>query len=188
MAVNTEPPIQLHPNLSYGDLVAFINENFRKLSDNLNGKNPYKFSAYRSANVNVNDTTSYDVVFDTELYDTNNNFDTTTGKYTVPVTGYYYIAASTKIMTNNEGSGGNRYLWETKVQLSDGTTVLDESRLYVYADGRFTSITDKLGKLHYLTAGTTLKVTTWADTNDSTNYVLASGRQYTHFSGFLVSK
>lgn len=32
MASNIEPPIQLHPDLSQRDLVAFINENFRKVS------------------------------------------------------------------------------------------------------------------------------------------------------------
>ncbi len=31
--VSNEPPVQLHPDLKYSDLVAFINENFRKITE-----------------------------------------------------------------------------------------------------------------------------------------------------------
>ena len=53
-------------------------------------QNPYKFAAWRSTALTPNG--AY-VTFNTELFDTNNNYDTSNGKYTVPVTGYYQINA-----------------------------------------------------------------------------------------------
>ena len=41
MAVNTNPPVQLHPDLDRNQSTAFINENFRKLSDSLS---PFQIS------------------------------------------------------------------------------------------------------------------------------------------------
>jgi hypothetical protein len=36
MGINNSPPIQLHPDLDKNQTTAFINENFRKLSDSFN--------------------------------------------------------------------------------------------------------------------------------------------------------
>ena len=54
--------------------------------------NPYRFAAYRSA-ANTTNNAGAVVQYDTELFDTNNNFDSTTnkGRYTVPVTGVYHF-------------------------------------------------------------------------------------------------
>ena len=53
-------------------------------------QNPYKFSAWRSTALTPNG--AY-IIFNTELFDTNSNYSTSDGKYTVPVTGYYQINA-----------------------------------------------------------------------------------------------
>ena len=53
--------------------------------------NPYKFKACRNAAANAGSSPTYTkVVFDTELYDTNNNF--ASGTYTAPVTGFYQFS------------------------------------------------------------------------------------------------
>ena len=54
--------------------------------------NPYKFSVYRGTAWTTGNFTSTKVVFDTEEYDTNNNF--ATGTYTVPVNGFYLFSSS----------------------------------------------------------------------------------------------
>lgn len=58
--------------------------------------NPYKFSAYRNAAQNTGNTGFAIVNFDTELFDTNNDFDVTTnvGRYTAPVNGFYFFSAN----------------------------------------------------------------------------------------------
>lgn len=55
---------------------------------------PYKFRAYRNASLSSS-STPIKVAFDTETFDTNNNFDITTnvGRYTVPLGGYYFFTA-----------------------------------------------------------------------------------------------
>lgn len=64
--------------------------------------NPYKFSVYRNAALTPG---ANDVVFDTELYDHNNNFSTVTGRYTAPVTGYYWFAATLTFTFTSSGVG-----------------------------------------------------------------------------------
>lgn len=54
--------------------------------------NPYKFRARRTAALTLGGSTSQKVPFDTEDYDSNNNFDSTSGskgRYTVPFAGFY---------------------------------------------------------------------------------------------------
>lgn len=55
--------------------------------------NPYKFLAYQTGTAQtLANTSPTKVVLNTEAYDTNNNFDSTTNyRYTVPVSGFYQI-------------------------------------------------------------------------------------------------
>lgn len=53
--------------------------------------NPYKFSAYRNSAANSGNAAFAQVVFDTELFDTNSNF--ASGTYTAPVAGFYQFNA-----------------------------------------------------------------------------------------------
>lgn len=146
--------------------------------------NPYKFRAYRSATVSVTDNTSYDIIFDTEEFDTNSDFNTTTGQYTVPVTGYYQINANARI----NGSSGTGWLWHATLILFKDSTSIDDAQLYVYDQGRFTFITLHIGGLYYLTAGEVLKVRAYADKNVVANWTLTGTAAATNFSGFLVSE
>ena len=51
------------------------------------------FSAYVSAPITnvTGDGTSYTVIFDSEVFDASNSFNTTTGLFTAPVTGNYFF-------------------------------------------------------------------------------------------------
>ena len=54
--------------------------------------NPYKFSVYRNAAQNLSASVGTKINYDTELFDTNNNFDSTTNfRYTAAVAGFYQI-------------------------------------------------------------------------------------------------
>ncbi len=64
--------------------------------------NAYKAMAYLSANQGSLGSDAYTKInLNAEEYDTNNNFDVATGKYTAPVTGYYLIAAKTVVQASN---------------------------------------------------------------------------------------
>lgn len=71
--------------------------------------NPYKFSAYRAA-ANTTSNSGAVVQYDTELYDSNSNFDITTnkGRYTAPVSGFYHFEGQ---HGNSAATGTIMYCW-----------------------------------------------------------------------------
>jgi len=67
---------------------------------------PYKFRAYRNGAQNCGNATLAIVNFDTENYDTGNNFDVTTnvGRFTAPVAGFYQFDSWITYVTGGAGS------------------------------------------------------------------------------------
>ncbi len=58
--------------------------------------NPYKFHVYKGSGSQNSGNNAYaKITFDTEVFDTNNNFDSTTNnRYTAPVAGFYRFYAT----------------------------------------------------------------------------------------------
>ena len=52
------------------------------------------FRAYKSSNQVVSDAVSTKVIFDTKVFDTNNNYSTANSRFTPTVAGYYQIIAN----------------------------------------------------------------------------------------------
>lgn len=64
--------------------------------------NPYKFHAYRTAAQVGNGGATTKMPFETELYDTNANYDNATNyRYTAPVTGYYHFDWKAPVVSSN---------------------------------------------------------------------------------------
>lgn len=79
--------------------------------------NPYKFSVYRSASQSVVNGTPTKINFDTELYDSNNNFNnSTTYRYVAPVNGFYRFDAAVE-GTTASGGFSILYLYKNGVNL-----------------------------------------------------------------------
>ncbi len=75
------------------DALAITNAKLASGIDAAKLSNPYKFSAWRTAALNV--PASYgEIVFDTEDFDTGSNFSTSTGRFTAPVNGFYFFAGA----------------------------------------------------------------------------------------------
>jgi hypothetical protein len=55
------------------------------------------FYAYQTADQNISNATITAIVFQAELFDTNNNYDTSNGRFTPNVAGYYQISGSVRI-------------------------------------------------------------------------------------------
>lgn len=68
--------------------------------------NIYKFSATKN-NSNGISSAGETVIFNVEDYDGNNNYDTTTGEYTAPLTGTYHFSAGVAI---NPSAASTRYI------------------------------------------------------------------------------
>jgi hypothetical protein len=67
------------------------------------GTNACMFSAYRNAAANTGNADYAQIAFDTELFDIGSNFDTSTGTFTAPTTGYYQLNWTLGV-TNNDAS------------------------------------------------------------------------------------
>lgn len=140
--------------------------------------NPYKFRVYRdAAYTGIADATLTVVDFDAESFDTNSNFDLTTDKYTIPVTGYYNLsfsvrASGTAMIALSAyiygGAAGNTVLvstYATQASTTDG---------YVCVSGLFYCVKDDL-----------INARIYADTTGT--YAILAGTESTYFSGYLVS-
>jgi hypothetical protein len=55
------------------------------------------FFAYQNANQTISTSTVTAIVFQAELFDTNSNYDTSNGRFTPTVAGYYQISGSVRI-------------------------------------------------------------------------------------------
>lgn len=153
-------------------------------------KMKYRFSAYLSASVASNDGANRDVVFNTEEYDPDGVYNNSTGLFTAPVSGFYFLSAQAHIVMSGAGSTSGRWLWEANLRFIKGTTtqtLLDEHKLYVYAEGRITSHAAKLNNVYYLAAGDVIRARTFADTNDGTQWHTVGGVAISHFKGHLVA-
>lgn len=137
--------------------------------------NPYKFSAWRNAAANTGNNAYAVVGFDSELFDTNNNFDITTnkGRYTAPVTGFYQFNAR---VATTQGSGNNLY---TVALFKNGSALNYGGQ----SDANFMAGT--ISVLASLTAGDYVEVEAFAGTTLVLN--VGSAAQC-YFSGYLVSK
>jgi hypothetical protein len=154
--------------------------------DGLGGSTPYKFHAYKSANTAQADVAFSTVVFNTELYDDNANYDASTGIYTVPVTGLYEIFLGTKIV--GAGNGANM-LWEsyTKLVLNNTTDILVNNN-NSYDDSYSNYMDNKMKIEEKLTAGDNLRVTWQGDTANSQQPSILGGREKTFFGARLISR
>lgn len=71
--------------------------------------NPYKFSVYPASTVAIS-TATQKIALNTEVFDTNNNFDTASYRYTAPVAGFYQINAQGRMGSAGMGSTENATL------------------------------------------------------------------------------
>lgn len=141
-----------------------------------NTVNPYKFAAYMSSNQTLTNASQlYTVQFNTELFDTNNNYDNSTYIYTIPVTGYYIIGAQLQLLSQ----AGAVFLM--------GIAINGTSETYRF--GEIPNTTGNVGlsgsRLIYLTANDTVRVLARSDTAGK---ILNGNSSVSSFYAYFVSK
>lgn len=132
---------------------------------------PFKFRVYRNAAANSGNGGFVKIAFDTEIFDTNNNF--TSGTYTVPITGFYQIDWSIRFAVNSVGCVAALYI-------NGGASVYGTQQ-----KGNSSITVSSGGALIQLTAGSTLEVYAYGD---STTALDAVGFIANLFSGYLHSQ
>lgn len=135
--------------------------------------NPYKFRARRVAAFTTSTAAFKIINFDTEDFDTNNNFDTTTniGRYTVPVSGFYQING--RVSVNG--------ITQSLVALYKNGSI--------YQRGTHQNVNAVVGNNYsdivQLTAGDYIELAVYTD--NANNIETATGTQ-AYFTGALVSR
>lgn len=125
--------------------------------------NPYKFSAVSTTNRTTGNSAFAIIIFETEEYDTNSNYNAATGVYTAPVNGFYHFeanlsfdSASNDIIISLYKNGAD-YRWGNRIKgasSSVGVHVSSDMQLTagdtiaVYAFGS-NNTTDETQKAHY---------------------------------------
>lgn len=145
------------------------------ISNKLAKDTPYRFSAYRTAAQGLTDSALNTIVFSTEEYDYNSNYDASTGVWTAPVAGVYQVYAQSTI----QGAGtGTNMLWEAFGNLLyNNTTVLAKDDLNSYDNGYNSIVTCQVAMEIELAAGDTLRYQMLGDTANSQPPSIVGGRE-----------
>jgi len=134
-------------------------------------KNPYKFSAYHNTTQSITSGSFGVVSFNTENFDTNNNFSAST--YTAPVAGFYMFGAGLR-------AGATAQRLEIGIGVN-GTLVARGSLLF--DDDNHSAVGATVQKLVQLSASDTVDVRALGNSA----YTIDSGNAETYFWGYLVS-
>ena len=77
------------------------------------------FLTYVSSTQDVNSTNTTEINFDTEVFDLNSDYNTSTKRFTAPVTGKYMLHAMARVV-NADGNTGGHYV-QTQIVTSNRT-------------------------------------------------------------------
>ena len=93
-----------------------------------NGQSAPVFAAYQNAQTSLSAGVVTKINFQLSLYDTNNNYSTSTSRFTPTVPGYYFINAGVSFNNNCSSQGaiyksGNVFLWTSYPQLGNGFVI-----------------------------------------------------------------
>ena len=132
------------------------------------------FSARLDSNTTLNDATDTDIVFGTEILDTDSAYDNSNGIFTAPVTAKYLIG-KTLMFADAEGNNS-----DARAKLDINGTAQEIIRCENTSNGTITTkhTLNYMTILPAVTATHTLKIIAYQDTNNSSSSLL-QGAGYT---------
>lgn len=138
---------------------------------------PYKFSVYKNSGQTINASTTAKVTFDTELFDTNSNFDSVTNnRFIAPINGFYYFNTAVQIAF---GGTDNYYVEFAK----NGGAI---KRLAEISTGANSGVV-AIGGSGLLQLSANDYVEVFVTNAGGTNRALTTGSASTYFEGYLLS-
>lgn len=137
--------------------------------------NPYKFFAYHNTTQSL--TSASTIAFNTELFDTNNNFASNT--YTAPIDGFYSIRAQAYYQSGSTGINGISLL-------KNGSDFIRGSTVASSGGNDITAQIDAIVELSATNTLTTMVV--FGGGGSKTIYGQAATPRYTYFCGHLISR
>ncbi len=162
-----------------------VNANFTDSIDVLEQQNPYKFYAKRvTSNQTITTATWTTVALNGEDFDTNNNFNTSDYKYTVPVTGYYLLVGQVYVANADNGYAITAIVKNATSGVTNGV-VLAEQRI-ITSSGSINK-PNNCSYFGLLTAGDTITLVGYIDdTTTPTINASDANKVNTFLSGYLV--
>ena len=144
------------------------------------------FRAYKSGNTTLSDATQTAVVYDSEFFDTDNVYDTSTGIFTVPSGkgGKYFLNTVTRITGGTANDFLNAY-----VQFEiNGTNNEYRQRSYATSSGNFNNDSIEMNAIISLNEGDTVKVMIFLDVASGTAILVgaAAANAVTIFGGYRL--
>jgi hypothetical protein len=136
------------------------------------------FSAYLASNQSVTSSVATKVNIDTEEFDTDTDFDTTTNRFTPTQAGYYQINGTVYF------AGTANTMTESRIYLYKNGSVFKNGTAYASGSSVATLFIQTVNTLMYFN-GTTDYVELWA-ANTSTSPSFAGGSTLTYFSGSFI--
>ena len=141
------------------------------------------FSAYRTTSITLSDSTFTTVVFDSEFFDSNSAFNTSTGVFTVPTTGNYLLGVNINF---SDAQGNNSdHIFTLNINGTDYYLARSEST----SNGTlFTEFTQSWIGVKNLTASDAVKINVYIDTNDSSSSEIEANSNFQNqFWGVLIN-
>ena len=144
------------------------------------------FYAYKDANTTISDATYTTVVCNVENLDTNNGYDTSTGKYTIPTAGKYYV--SSILFGKADGNGRANRLIGRIIRERSGV-----SDLYIgygdidYRDNAGRGAVLNMTTCHEFNVGDIIYPDLYVDVTTGTPSILGTtGYYYTSFGAYKI--
>jgi hypothetical protein len=146
-----------------------------------NGQGAPAFSVYSSTSPTVSNNTATKIPFNTKVFDTNTNFDTTNNRFTPTVAGYYQINLSYLVT----GTSGRNYEIIGSIY-KNGSVYLNTYISVTITNG--TSMSRNISAVVYLNGSTDYVegYTQHYDYTATSTMTLYSGSDKNNFSGSLL--
>ena len=159
---------------SNGVTVATINSSGLSMNSGTLAGNGPAFSAYNNGTQSVSGSTDTKVVFNTEEFDTNSNYDNTTNyRFTPTVAGYYQF-------NTNVYHSGAAYAYITLVFYKNGAALAEVDRI------SYTGQAEMNGSALIYLNGSTDYVEVYSRSQGASITLGASDKRFMNFSGYLV--
>ena len=134
------------------------------------------FLTYVSSTQDVNSTNTTEINFDTEVFDLNSDYNTSTKRFTAPVTGKYLLHAMARVV-NADGNTGGHYVH---------TQIVTSNRTYTVISGvslTYWNINNSV--LADMDANDTAYVQ--IKSSSDTSWSVGGGENDSRFCGYLVA-